>query len=84
MFNWGKDIDLFLINDHSYRNLNNIPDLPQNNETLYGKEQLDWLKNHLLLSNTTRKVISNPVPITLPDCFGPNQTCNNWATNGHD
>jgi len=81
MFNWGKDIDLFLLDDHSYRSLNNLPDLPQNNKTLYGKEQLNWLKSHLLTSNATWKVISNPVPITLPDCFGPNQTRNNWATN---
>lgn len=81
MFNWGKDLDLFLLDAHSYRSLNNLEDTPENNKTLYGKEQLDGLKNNLDSSNSTWKIISNPVPITIPDCFGPNQTCNNWATN---
>jgi len=81
MFNWGKDFDLFLLDAHSYRSLNDLPDTIQNNKTLYGKQQLDWLKNNLLRSNSTWKIISNPVPITIPDCFGDKGECNNWATN---
>ncbi len=81
MFGWGKDLDLFLLDAHSYRSLNNMSDIPENNKTLYGKEQLDWLKNGLANSNATWKIISNPVPITLPDCYGEMGECNSWATN---
>lgn len=81
MFNWGKDLDLFLLDDHSYRSKNDLPDTEQNHKTLYGKEQLDWLKNGLLNSKATWKVISNPVPISLPDCYGQKGECNSWATN---
>lgn len=81
MFNWGKDLDLFLLDAHSYRSLNDLPDTIQNNKTLYGKQQLDWLEKGLLTSNSTWKIISNPVPITLPDCYGDKGECNNWATN---
>jgi alkaline phosphatase D len=81
MFSWGKDLDLFLLDAHSYRSLNNMSDTPANNKTLYGKEQLDWLKNGLVNSKATWKIISNPVPITLPDCYGEMGECNSWATN---
>jgi alkaline phosphatase D len=81
MSNWGKDLDLFLLDAHSYRSPNDLPDTIQNNKTLYGKQQLDWLKKGLLASNSAWKVISNPVPITLPDCYGDKGECNNWATN---
>jgi alkaline phosphatase D len=81
MFNWGKDFDLFLLDAHSYRSLNDLPDTIQNNKTLYGEQQLDWLKKGLLASNSAWKIISNPVPITLPDCYGEKGECNNWATN---
>lgn len=81
MFQWGKNLDLFLLDAHSYRTVNTLQDTPQNNKTLYGKQQIDWLKNKLLLSNSTWKIISNPIPITIPDCIGYMQACNNWATN---
>jgi alkaline phosphatase D len=81
MFQWGKNLDLFLLDTHSYRSINTLQDTIQNNKTLYGTQQLDWLKNKLLSSNATWKIISNPIPITIPDCIGYMQACNNWATN---
>ena len=81
MFNWGKNLDLFLLDAHSYRSQNDLPDTVQNNKTLYGKEQLNWLQNGLLNSKATWKVISNPIPITIPDCFGKKGECNSWAVN---
>lgn len=83
-FNWGKNLDLYLLDAHSYRSLNNLPDTRENNKTLYGKEQIDWLKNKLLSSSSTWKIVSTPVPITVPNCFyGPTKLggCDNWATN---
>ncbi|HET9807945.1 MAG TPA: alkaline phosphatase D family protein [Nitrososphaeraceae archaeon] len=81
MFQWGKNLDLFLLDAHSYRSVNTLADTAQNNKTLYGKQQLDWLKSKLLSSDSTWKIISNPIPITIPDCIGYMQACNNWATN---
>jgi alkaline phosphatase D len=81
-FNWGKDIDLLLLDAHSYRSLNNLPDTIQYNKTLYGEQQLDWLKSELNNSNSTWKVISTPVPVTIPNCFGEGKSCDNWATTG--
>ena len=33
-------------------------------------------------SNATWKVVSNTVPITIPNCFGEQNSCDNWATTG--
>ena len=74
-------MDLFLLDAHSYRSINTLEDNSTNNKTLYGKQQIEWLKNNLLSSNATWKVISNPIPITIPDCYGYQKACNSWATN---
>ena len=81
-FNWGKDLDLFILDMHSYRSRNDQPDIPQNNKTLLGKDQLRWLEQSLLNSTATWKVISADVPATIPNCFNKQLGCDNWATNG--
>ena len=81
-FNWGKNLDLFMLDAHSYRSQNNLPDTIQYNKKLYGKQELEWLKNGLVGSNATWKVVSNTVPITIPNCFGEQNSCDNWATTG--
>ncbi len=81
-FHWGKDFDLFLLDMHSYRSRNDLPDTPQNNKTLLGKDQLHWLEQSLLNSTATWKVISADVPATIPNCFNKLLGCDNWATNG--
>jgi alkaline phosphatase D len=65
-FNWGKDLDLFIIDARSYRSQNHIADTPDNNKTMLGQEQLQWLKHELPNSNATWKVISSDVPISIP------------------
>jgi alkaline phosphatase D len=79
-FNWGKDLDLFILDMHSYRSRDDLPDTPQNNKTLLGKKQLDWLQQSLLNSTATWKVISSDVPTTIPSCFNKQLGCDNWAT----
>jgi alkaline phosphatase D len=81
-FNWGKDLDLFLLDDHSYRSLNNLPDDKINKKTLLGKEQLRWLENGLLNSNATWKIIATTIPVTIPNCYNSTRGCDNWATDG--
>jgi alkaline phosphatase D len=65
-FNWGKDLDLFLIDARSYRSQNHIADAPDSNKTMLGDVQLQWLKQELSNSNATWKVISSDVPISIP------------------
>jgi alkaline phosphatase D len=65
-FNWGKDLDLFLIDARSYRSQNHLADTPDGNKTMLGDEQLEWLKQELSNSNATWKVISSDVPISIP------------------
>jgi alkaline phosphatase D len=79
-FHWGKDLDLFLLDMHSYRSRDDLPDTPQNNKTLIGKEQLQWLEQSLLNSTATWKVISSDVPTTIPSCYNKKVGCDNWAT----
>ena len=81
-FHWGKDLDLFLLDMHSYRSRNDLPGTPQNNKTLLGRDQLHWLEQSLLNSTATWKVISADVPATIPNCFNKQLGCDNWATNG--
>ena len=80
-FNWGKDLDLFLLDAHSYRSRSDLLDTPENNKTLLGKQQLQWLKESLLNSTATWKIISTDVPFSIPSCFTRQLGCDNWATN---
>jgi alkaline phosphatase D len=65
-FNWGEHLDLFLIDGRSYRSQNHLADAPDSNKTMLGAEQLGWLKQALINSNATWKVISSDVPISIP------------------
>jgi alkaline phosphatase D len=65
-FNWGKDLDIFLIDGRSYRSQNHLADTPDSNKTMLGEEQLEWLKQELSNSNATWKIISSDVPISIP------------------
>lgn len=80
-FNWGKDLDIFLVDAHSYRSRSDLDDTLANNKTLLGKEQLQWLKKGLLTSTATWKVISTDVPFSIPSCFTKQLGCDSWATN---
>jgi alkaline phosphatase D len=59
-------LELFITDARSYRDQNHIVDTPENNKTLFGQKQLDWLKQGLSVSNATWKIISNDVPISIP------------------
>ena len=43
-----------------------MADKPENNKTMLGSEQLQWLKQKLLTSSATWKVLSSDVPISVP------------------
>jgi alkaline phosphatase D len=65
-FNWGKDLDIFLIDGRSYRSQNHLADTPDSNKTMLGDRQLEWLKQGLSNSNATWKIISSDIPISVP------------------
>jgi alkaline phosphatase D len=65
-FSWGNQMDLFITDARSYRDQNHIVDTPENNKTLFGRDQVEWLKQHLSNSNATWKIVSNDVPISIP------------------
>jgi alkaline phosphatase D len=65
-FRWGRDLEVFIVDARSYRSRNDLPDTPQNNKTMLGTAQLEWLKQGLLTSGATWKVISLDVPLSLP------------------
>ena len=86
-FHWGKNADLFIVDQHQYRSRNDLPDIPSNNKTLLGKEQLAWLEQGLLSSKATWKIVSLDDPMTIPECVKTETAttplgCDNFATDG--
>jgi alkaline phosphatase D len=65
-FSRGEDLDLFLIDGRSYRSQNHLADTPDSNKTMLGDTQLQWLKEELINSNATWKIISSNLPISIP------------------
>jgi len=64
-FRWGKDLQIWLVEGRDFRSPNNMPDGPE--KTIWGTEQLRWLKETLLASDATFKVLISPTPIIGPD-----------------
>jgi alkaline phosphatase D len=65
-FNWGPNLDLFILDGRSYRSPNSMADTPENNKTMLGTEQLEWLEHGLMNSSAIWKVISSDIPISVP------------------
>jgi alkaline phosphatase D len=65
-FNWGPYLDLFILDGRSYRSPNSMADTPDNNKTMLGSKQLEWLKQGLKNSSAVWKVISSDIPISVP------------------
>ena len=51
------DVDLFLLDDRWYRSANNLVDAPD--KTMFGAQQLGWLRNALVYSRATLKLVVN-------------------------
>jgi len=62
---WGKDLQIWLVEGRDYRSQNPAPDGPD--KTIWGKEQMDWLKSGIKNSDATYKVLISPTPIVGPD-----------------
>ncbi|MGZ9190068.1 MAG: alkaline phosphatase D family protein [Nitrospira sp.] len=64
LYQWGKDLDLILLDGRSYRSRNDAPD--GLGKTLLGSRQLAWLKDTLAHSQATWKIVSADVPLSVP------------------
>jgi len=64
-YRWGKDLQVWLMEGRDYRSPNPMPDGPE--KTIWGKEQMDWLKTTVEGSDATFKVLISPTPIVGPD-----------------
>ncbi len=66
-FEWG-DVEFFLLDDRYYRSPNRSPD--DENKTMFGKEQLQWLMDALLSSRAPFKIVVNGNQILNPSTGG--------------
>lgn len=64
-FRWGKGVQIWLPEGRDFRSPDEDPDGP--NKTLWGAEQKAWLKETLLASDATFKIIVSQTPIVGPD-----------------
>lgn len=62
---WGKGLQIWMVEGRLYRSPNTMADGPQ--KTIWGKEQMDWLKRTILESDADFRVLISPTPIVGPD-----------------
>jgi len=65
-FNWGRHLDLFVLDTRSYRSRNDLPDTAENEKTMLGVEQLQWLMRGLAESTATWKAVVSSVTLSVP------------------
>jgi len=61
----NRDLQIWFVEGRDFRSPNRMPNGPD--KTLWGKEQLAWLKRTLLESNATFKLLISPTPLVGPD-----------------
>ncbi len=65
-----SDVDIFLTDDRYFRSEDGMPDSvdgkPNESKTYFGKMQMDWLKNALLFSKATFKIIATGGQVLNP------------------
>lgn len=80
-FRWGQGLQIWLTEGRDFRSPNNMPDGPE--KTIWGKEQMEWVKSSILASNATFKVLISPTPIVGPDRDNKKDNFSNKAF-GHE
>ena len=76
---WGKNLQLFVLDTRQYRDPNFAEDSEARPKTMLGREQLTWLKQGLVASDATWKVIVSSVPMSIPTGFPPTNGRDGWA-----
>ncbi len=62
---WGKGLQVWMVEGRFYRGSNKAPDGPD--KSIWGREQMAWLKRTLLESDADFRVLISPTPIVGPD-----------------
>ena len=62
---WGKGLQVWMVEGRLYRSPNDMPDGP--GKTIWGQEQMKWLKQSILESDADFRVLISPTPIVGPD-----------------
>ena len=72
-FNYGPALDVFMLDERSYRGDNSANQQPKLSaeSAFLGDRQLRWLKQRLLTSQATWKIIASDMPIGLMITDGP-------------
>lgn len=74
---WGRGLQIWLVEGRDFRSPNNMPDGPE--KTIWGREQLAWLKRTILDSDADFRVLISPTPIVGPDRSGKADNHSNKA-----
>lgn len=64
-FRWGQDVEVFVLDARSYRDRNDLPDTPDNDKDMLGKEHIAWLVDGIRNSTATWKIVSSDVPMSI-------------------
>lgn len=64
-FRVNRHLQIWLVEGRDFRSPNRMEDGPE--KTLWGAEQIDWLKRTLLASDATWKLLISPTPMVGPD-----------------
>ena len=64
-FRWGKGVQIWLTENRDFRSPDEDPDRP--GKTIWGPEQKAWLKQSLLASDASFKILISPTAIVGPD-----------------
>lgn len=70
-FRWGQHLELIILDTRQYRDANFAPDDPKTPKSMLGREQVTWLKDTVLRSDATWKVIVSSVPMSVPTGVSP-------------
>ena len=62
---WGQGLQIWMVEGRDFRSPNNMPDGP--GKTIWGKEQMAWLKKTVAESDAKFRVLISPTPIVGPD-----------------
>ncbi|MCF7989319.1 MAG: alkaline phosphatase D family protein [Thiohalocapsa sp.] len=76
---WGRHLELLLLDTRQYRDANAAPDSPSRQKTMLGREQLTWVEDRLERSAATRIVIVSSVPMSIPTGWPPGRGRDGWA-----
>lgn len=64
-FRWGTHLQVWLVEGREFRSPNNVPDGPD--KTIWGADQLAWLRKEMASSDATFRLLITPTPIVGPD-----------------